>query len=86
MLACEWDDCKPDMLVLGKALAGGFYPVSALLASNEVMMNIKPGEHGSTYGGNSLGAAIAMESLKVLKEEKLVENSAKMGKKFLEGL
>lgn len=75
MLACDWDEAKPDILVLGKALSGGFYPVSATLASDEVMMNIKPGEHGSTYGGNPLGTLVAIEAVKVLLEEKLIENS-----------
>jgi len=79
MLACDHEDVKPDILVLGKALSGGLMPVSAVLANNEVMLTIKPGEHGSTYGGNPLACAVAMEALKVLKEEKLAENSEKLG-------
>lgn len=79
MLACDHEDVKPDILVLGKALSGGLMPVSAVLANNEVMLTIKPGEHGSTYGGNPLACAVAMEALKVLKDEKLAENSEKLG-------
>jgi ornithine--oxo-acid transaminase len=79
MLACDHEGVKPDILVLGKALSGGLMPVSAVLANNEVMLTIKPGEHGSTYGGNPLACAVAMEALKVLKEEKLAENSEKLG-------
>lgn len=79
MLACDHEDVKPDILVLGKALSGGLLPVSAVLANNEVMLIIKPGEHGSTYGGNPLACAVAMEALKVLKDEKLAENSENLG-------
>lgn len=79
MLACDHEDVKPDILILGKALSGGLMPVSAVLANNEVMLTIKPGEHGSTYGGNPLACAVAMEALKVLKDEKLAENSEKLG-------
>lgn len=79
MLACDHDGVKPDILVLGKALSGGTMPVSAVLANNEIMMTIKPGEHGSTYGGNPLACAVAMEALKVLKDEKLAENAEKLG-------
>lgn len=79
MLACDHEGVKPDILVLGKALSGGLLPVSAVLANNEVMLTIKPGEHGSTYGGNPLACAVAMEALKVLKEEKLAENSENLG-------
>lgn len=82
MLACDHEDVKPDILVLGKALSGGTMPVSAVLASNEIMLTIKPGEHGSTYGGNPLACAVAMEALKVLKEEHLAENSEKLGVLF----
>jgi ornithine--oxo-acid transaminase len=80
MLACDHENVKPDILVLAKALSGGILPVSAVLANNEVMLTIKPGEHGSTYGGNPLACAVAMEALKILKEEKLAENSEEMGK------
>jgi ornithine--oxo-acid transaminase len=79
MLACDHENVRPDILVLGKALSGGTIPVSAVLADNEIMMTIKPGEHGSTYGGNPLACAVAMESLKVLKEENMIENAETMG-------
>ncbi len=82
MLACDYEQVKPDLLILGKALSGGTIPVSAVLANNEVMLTIKPGEHGSTYGGNPLACAVAMEALKVLKEENLAENAFKMGEIF----
>jgi ornithine--oxo-acid transaminase len=82
MLACDYEDVKPDILILGKALSGGILPVSAVLASDEIMLTIKPGEHGSTYGGNPLACAVAIEALKVLKDEKLAENSEKLGKVF----
>lgn len=82
MLACDYEQVKPDLLILGKALSGGTIPVSAVLANNEVMLTIKPGEHGSTYGGNPLACAVAMEALKVLKEENLAENAYKMGEIF----
>ena len=84
MLACDHEDVKPDILILGKALSGGLMPVSAVLANDEVMLTIKPGEHGSTYGGNPLACAVAMEALKVLKDEKLAENSEKLGIIFRE--
>ncbi|MEP6683579.1 MAG: ornithine--oxo-acid transaminase [Parafilimonas sp.] len=86
MLACDHENVKPDILILGKALSGGVLPVSAVLADDEIMMNIKPGEHGSTYGGNPLACAVAIESLKVLKEENMVDNAAAMGKLFREEL
>jgi len=79
MLACDHEGVKPDILILGKALSGGTIPVSAVLANNEVMLTIKPGEHGSTYGGNPLACAVAIEALKVLKDEKLSENSEALG-------
>ena len=79
MLACDHEDVKPDMLILGKALSGGMYPVSAVLANDEVMMCIKPGQHGSTYGGNPLGCKIAMTAMSVVMDEKLAENSDKLG-------
>lgn len=82
MLACEHENVKPDMLILGKALSGGVLPVSAVLANDEIMLTIKPGEHGSTYGGNPLACAVAMEALQVLKDENLAENSAVMGEIF----
>eukprot|EP00008_Paramoeba_atlantica_P012095 CAMPEP_0201492738 /NCGR_PEP_ID=MMETSP0151_2-20130828/34542_1 /ASSEMBLY_ACC=CAM_ASM_000257 /TAXON_ID=200890 /ORGANISM="Paramoeba atlantica, Strain 621/1 / CCAP 1560/9" /LENGTH=420 /DNA_ID=CAMNT_0047879733 /DNA_START=60 /DNA_END=1323 /DNA_ORIENTATION=+ len=82
MLCSEHFGIKPDMIVLGKALSGGMFPVSAVLSNSDVMLCLKPGEHGSTYGGNPLACAVATEALKVLKEENLVENSAKMGEVF----
>ena len=86
LLAGDWEEVKPDILVLGKALSGGMYPVSAALCNNEVMMTIRPGDHGSTYGGNPLGSAIGMEALRVLLEEGMVENSRKQGEVFLKAL
>jgi len=79
MLCAEYDGVHPDILILGKALSGGTLPVSAVLASNEIMLTIGPGEHGSTYGGNPLACAVAMEALRVLKEERLPENSLFLG-------
>lgn len=84
MLACDHEGVRPDILILGKALSGGFLPVSAVLADNEIMMTIKPGEHGSTYGGNPLACAVAMEALQILKDEKLAENSEALGIIFRE--
>ncbi len=80
MLACDHENVKPDVLILGKALSGGVLPVSAVLADDEIMLTINPGEHGSTYGGNPLGCKVAIAALKVLKEEKLCENSERLGK------
>jgi ornithine--oxo-acid transaminase len=82
MLACDYEEVRPDMLILGKALSGGTYPVSCVLADDGIMLTIKPGEHGSTYGGNPLAAAVAMTSLDVIREEKLAENAFKMGNIF----
>lgn len=82
MLACDHDGTKPDILVLGKALSGGVLPVSAVLADDDVMMCIKPGEHGSTFGGNPLACKVATAALTVLKEEKMTENAEAMGKIF----
>ena len=82
MLACDHEGVKPDILILGKALSGGTIPVSAVLSSNEVMLCIKPGEHGSTYGGNPLACAVAMEALQVLKDEQMAENSERLGQHF----
>lgn len=79
MLACDYENVRPDILILGKALSGGTIPVSAVLADDEVMLTVKPGEHGSTYGGNPLACAVAIESLKVLKEERMAENAEAMG-------
>ncbi|KAH8350416.1 hypothetical protein KR067_012924 [Drosophila pandora] len=79
LLAVNYEDVQPDILILGKALSGGLYPVSAVLCNDPVMLCIKPGEHGSTYGGNPLGCRVAMAALEVLQEEKLAENAFKMG-------
>ena len=82
LLASHHEDVQPDMLILGKALSGGCYPVSAVLASDEVMMVIRPGEHGSTFGGNPLACAVAVAALEVIQEEGLTENAEKMGQIF----
>ncbi|KAL1424124.1 hypothetical protein MTO96_003622 [Rhipicephalus appendiculatus] len=79
MLCVDHDNVRPDIVTLGKALSGGLYPVSAALADDEVMLVIKPGEHGSTYGGNPLGARVAVAALEVLEEERLSENAQKLG-------
>jgi ornithine--oxo-acid transaminase len=81
-LCVDHENVKPDILVLGKALSGGMMPVSACLARDEIMLCIKPGEHGSTFGGNPLGCKIAIEALKILEEERLAENAQKMGEYF----
>jgi ornithine--oxo-acid transaminase len=82
LLACDHENVRPDILVLGKALSGGVYPVSCVLADDEIMLTIKPGEHGSTYGGNPIAARVAMAALDVIIEENLVENSSRMGEIF----
>jgi len=79
MICCEHHGFKPDILILGKALSGGVFPVSAILASDEVMLTIKPGEHGSTFGGNPVACEVAMAALRVIKDEKLSENAHNMG-------
>ena len=79
LLACDHENVRPDILILGKALSGGTHPVSAVLADDEIMLTIKPGEHGSTYGGNPLACKVAITSLSVLKDEKLAENAEVMG-------
>lgn len=86
MLACDHEGIHPDILILGKALSGGVYPVSAVLSNNEIMLCIKPGQHGSTYGGNPVACKAAIAGLTVLKEEKLAENSAQLGKILIEEL
>ncbi len=86
MLAEEHEEIESDLTLIGKALSGGFYPISAVLSNTEVMDVLKPGEHGSTFGGNPLACAIARTALKVLVEEGMVENAARMGDVFLEGL
>ena len=82
LLACDHEKVRPDILILGKALSGGTLPVSAVLADDEIMLTIKPGEHGSTYGGNPLACAVAMTALTVLKEEKMAANAEAMGEIF----
>lgn len=86
LLADRHEDAEPDVTLIGKALAGGYYPVSAVLSNSEILGVLKPGEHGSTFGGNPLACAVANTALKVLVEENMVENSAEMGAYFLEGL
>lgn len=86
MLAEEHDGIEADLTLIGKALSGGFYPVSAVLSNSEVMSVLQPGEHGSTFGGNPLACAVARAALKVLVEEKMVDNAAEMGTYFLDGL
>lgn len=81
-----YEDVRPDMVIVGKALSGGFYPVSGVLADKVVMLTIKPGEHGSTFGGNPLAAAVAIRSLEVIEEENMVERSNEMGEYFMEKL
>lgn len=84
LLACDHEGVRPDVLILGKAVSGGVIPVSAVLADDEIMLTIKPGEHGSTFGGFPLAGKVAMAALEVIKEEKLAENAEKMGKIFRE--
>ncbi len=86
MLACDHENVKPDILLLGKALSGGMLPVSAVLADDEIMLTIRPGEHGSTYGGNPLACVTALASLRVLQEENMAENAQKLGAIFREEL
>src|SRR6187399_2580234 len=86
MLACDHENVRPDILILGKALSGGMMPTSVVLANNEIMMVIKAGEHGSTYGGNPLASKVAITSLQVLKDEQMAENAAAMGKLLREEL
>ena len=82
MLCCDHHGFKPDILILGKALSGGVFPVSAILSSNEIMLTIKPGEHGSTFGGNPLGCKVAMAALEVVRDEELVKNAEYLGSIF----
>lgn len=86
LFASQHENVRPDMVIIGKALSGGFYPVSAVLADHEIMNLFQPGEHGSTFGGNPLGAAVARASIKVLQEENLIENAEKLGNYFIEEL
>ena len=86
MLCSEWSGIKPDMVTLGKAISGGMYPVSAILASKEIMGVVEPGTHGSTYGGNPLGCAVSIRALELIEEEKMIENAERLGKIFRDGL
>jgi ornithine--oxo-acid transaminase len=86
MFACDHEDVRPDVMILGKALGGGVYPVSAVLADRPILGLFKPGEHGSTFGGNPLAAAVGRAALKVLVDEKLADNSAELGEYFQERL
>lgn len=86
LFAHQYEDVRPDMVIVGKALSGGFMPVSGVLADKEIMLTIKPGEHGSTFGGNPLAAAVAVKSLEVIQDEKLVERSFEMGAYFVQEL
>ncbi len=79
LFACQYENVRPDIVIIGKALSGGFYPVSAILADKEILGLIKPGQHGSTFGGNPLGAAVAIAALEVIEEENLIENARVMG-------
>lgn len=86
MLCHEWSGIKPDLVLLGKAISGGMYPVSCVLGSKEVMLTIEPGTHGSTYGGNPLGCAVAIRALELVREENLVERAEYLGTIFRQGL
>ena len=86
LLCCDYEGVKPDILILGKALSGGVFPVSAVLADDDIMLVIKPGEHGSTFGGNPIAARVAVAALEVVKEEKLAENAFELGNIFREEL
>ncbi|MCK9906084.1 aminotransferase class III-fold pyridoxal phosphate-dependent enzyme, partial [Frankia sp. Cpl3] len=86
MFASDWEDVKPDMYIMGKALGGGVFPISAVAADKEILGVFEPGSHGSTFGGNPLGCAVAIAALEVLEEEKLVERSLELGKYFIDKL
>lgn len=86
MLCHEWSGIKPDLVLLGKAISGGMYPVSCVLGSKEAMLTIEPGTHGSTYGGNPLGSAVAIRALELIQEENMVERAETLGNRFREGL
>lgn len=86
LLACDHEEVRPDVLILGKALSGGTVPVSAVLADNDIMLTIQPGEHGSTYGGNPLACKVAMAALEVLRNERMAENAVKMGQLLRDGI
>ncbi|MGC8865715.1 MAG: ornithine--oxo-acid transaminase [Bacteroidales bacterium] len=86
LLACDYENVRPDILILGKALSGGVFPVSAVLADDEIMLTIKPGQHGSTFGGNPIAARVAIAALEVVKEEKLAERAAYLGEIFRQAM
>jgi len=86
LLAEQHEGIEADVTLLGKALSGGFYPVSAVLSNNEVLGTLRPGQHGSTFGGNPLACAVARAAMRVLVEEGMIENAAKQGARFFEGL
>ncbi|CAF9906164.1 MAG: ornithine aminotransferase [Heterodermia speciosa] len=86
LLCYEWSDIKPDLVLLGKAISGGMYPVSCVLGSKEIMLTIEPGTHGSTYGGNPLGCAVAIRALELIRDENMVEKAEKLGQMFRQGL
>ena len=86
LLCHDWAGIKPDLVLLGKAISGGMYPVSAVLGSKEVMLSIEPGTHGSTYGGNPLGCAVAIRALEIVRDEHLVERAERLGQLFRQGL
>jgi ornithine--oxo-acid transaminase len=86
LLCCEWSGIKPDMVLLGKAISGGMYPVSCVLSSKAVMLTVEPGTHGSTYGGNPLGSAVAIRALEIIREENMVERAEQLGNLFRDGL
>lgn len=86
LLCHEWSGIKPDLVLLGKAISGGMYPVSCVLGSRDVMLTIEPGTHGSTYGGNPLGCAVAIRALEIVRDENLVERAEHLGKVFRQGL
>ena len=86
LLCYEWSGIKPDLVLLGKAISGGMYPVSCVLASEKVMCTVEPGTHGSTYGGNPLGCAVAIRALEVVRDENMVGNAERMGVLFRDGL
>lgn len=86
LFAFEYEGVRPDIVIIGKALSGGFYPVSAILSSRDILMVIKPGEHGSTFGGNPLAAAVAVKALEVIEEENLIQRSYELGEYFMSKL
>jgi len=86
LFACQYENVRPDIVIIGKALSGGFYPVSAILADKDILGLIKPGQHGSTFGGNPLGAAVAIAALEVIEEEHLIENAQIMGEYIMDYL